>query len=31
MSLKEKLGELEDSLVTVEYCAPDNYDEWLLK
>ncbi|NUF24712.1 hypothetical protein HUN23_18325 [Acinetobacter oleivorans] len=31
MSLKEKLGELEDSLVTVEYCAPDDYDEWLLK
>jgi len=31
MSLKEKLGELEDSLVTVEYCAPDNYNEWLLK
>jgi hypothetical protein len=31
MFLKEKLGELEDSLVTVEYCAPDNYNEWLLK
>jgi len=31
MSLKEKLGELEDSLVSVEYCAPDNYNEWLLK
>ncbi|WP_342370706.1 hypothetical protein [Acinetobacter sp. D009] len=31
MSLKEKLGELEDSLVTVEYCAPDDYDEWLLE
>lgn len=31
MTLREKLGELEDSLVTVEYCAPDNYNEWLLK
>ncbi|EPG7059539.1 hypothetical protein LXQ50_003699, partial [Acinetobacter baumannii] len=28
---REKLGELEDSLITVEYCAPDDYDEWLLK
>jgi hypothetical protein len=31
MSLKEKLGELTDSLVTVAHCAPDDYDEWLLK
>ncbi|EPG6546920.1 hypothetical protein PU236_001925 [Acinetobacter baumannii] len=31
MSLKEKLGELEDSLVTVEYCAPNNYNGWLFE
>jgi len=31
MSLREKLGELEDSLVTVMHCAPDDYNEWLLK
>ncbi|MGN5725143.1 hypothetical protein ACNQOS_07795 [Acinetobacter calcoaceticus] len=31
MSLKQKLGELEDSLVTVMHCAPDDYNEWLLK
>ncbi|MBE2163782.1 hypothetical protein IIQ43_04430 [Acinetobacter oleivorans] len=31
MSLREKLGELTDSLVTVAHCAPDDYDEWLLK
>ncbi|WP_459660132.1 hypothetical protein ACL9Z5_002623 [Acinetobacter calcoaceticus] len=31
MSLKEKLGELTDSLVTVAHCAPDDYDDWLLK
>ncbi|KCX50556.1 hypothetical protein J524_4413, partial [Acinetobacter baumannii 496487] len=27
----EKLGELEDSLVTVEYCAPNNYNGWLFE
>ena len=31
MSLKEKLGELEDSLVTVEYCAPNNYNGWIFE
>ncbi|WP_151744458.1 hypothetical protein [Acinetobacter calcoaceticus] len=31
MTLKEKLGELTDSLVTVAHCAPDDYDDWLLK
>ncbi|MEO9279175.1 hypothetical protein ABFY81_04585 [Acinetobacter sp. WA-87] len=31
MSLREKLGELTDSLVTVAHCAPDDYDDWLLK
>ncbi|KJH64764.1 hypothetical protein [Acinetobacter calcoaceticus] len=31
MTLKEKLGELTDSLVTVAHCAPDDYDEWLLE
>ncbi|MND52033.1 hypothetical protein D3C81_348000 [compost metagenome] len=31
MSLREKLGELTDSLVSVAHCAPDNYDEWLLE
>ena len=31
MSLREKLGELIDSLITVAHCAPDDYDDWLLK
>jgi len=31
MSLREKLGELIDSLITVAHCAADDYDDWLLK
>lgn len=31
MTLREKLGILEDSLVTVAHCAPDDYDDWLLE
>ena len=31
MSLKEKLGELEDALMTLAHCAPDDYDEWRLE
>ncbi|HFX6240684.1 TPA: hypothetical protein ACIFC5_002565 [Acinetobacter baumannii] len=31
MSLKEKLGELEDALLTLAHCAPDDYNEWRLE
>lgn len=31
MTLREKLGILEDSLVTVAQCAPDDYSDWLLE
>ncbi|KCX77254.1 hypothetical protein J567_3756 [Acinetobacter baumannii 754286] len=31
MSLKEKLGELEDSFLTLAHCAPDDYNEWRLE
>ena len=31
MTLKEKLGELEDSLMTLAHCAPDDYNEWRLE
>ncbi|MHC3125745.1 hypothetical protein [Acinetobacter sp. GN11] len=31
MTLKEKLGELEDTLMTLAHCAPDDYNEWRLE
>jgi hypothetical protein len=31
MTLREKLGEMQDTLVTVAQSAPDDYSEWLLE
>lgn len=31
MALREKLGELEDALMTLAHCAPDDYNEWRLE